>query len=144
MCCLALLGEASSEAFGGAAPRIARHKSSRWENRHLAESIPDAAPREHRASRVVAARKPELQPRDLKNACYSLLPPDVLARRNRIEDAIPSRLEVKRRQIQNEHRIVPPRARSEKLPPIRTLVRIALGRVDYVHCFELLDFSGRR
>jgi hypothetical protein len=129
----ALVGEASSAAFGGAAPRIARHKSSRWENRHLAESIPDAAPREHRASRAEAARKPEFQRRDLKNVSYALLPPDVLASRNRIEDAIPSRLEVKRRHIQNEHRILPPRARSEKLPPIRTLVRVALATLGSVH-----------
>jgi hypothetical protein len=41
-------------------------------------------------------------------------------------------------------RIVPAPARLQKLQPVPLLVHLALGKFGYVHCFELLDFSGRR
>jgi hypothetical protein len=63
----------------------------------------------------------------------SSLQPDVLAGRHRIEDAIPSWLEVKNRHIKDEHCIVPTSARLQELPPVRALVHVALGKIDYVH-----------
>ena len=104
---LALIAEGSSVEFEREAPRTARRKSRKWGNRHWEEPIPGAAPGEHRAFRAAAGRKQALQPRELETVSRSSLPPDVFARRNRIEDAVPSRFEVKRRHIQDEHRVVP-------------------------------------
>jgi hypothetical protein len=140
---LASGGAASPVGFGGGALRSARHKSRRWENHHLAESTPGAGSREPRASRAEAARKRALQARPSKNVSRSSLPPDVLAGRNRIEDAIPSRLEVKRRHGEEEHGVVPAPAWSQKLPPIRPLIPVALIQLGCLHRFEFLGLAGK-
>lgn len=139
-CCLAQVRAASLSPFGVAGPRNVRLKNRRWENRRLVKPIPGAAPTEHGASRAEAARTRELQRRDLENVSCSSLPPDVLAGRNRIEDAIPSRLEVKRRHIEKRHWIVLAPTRSQKLPPIPTLLRVAT--IGFVHYFKFLELAG--
>ena len=69
------------------------------------------------------------------------LPPHVLPSRDRIEDAIPPRLEVKRRHIEEEHWIVPAPARLQKLPPIRALVRGPWAAIGFVHDFESVELA---
>ena len=37
---------------------------------------------------------------------------------------------------------MPAPARLQELPPVRALVRLALGKIAYVHCFKLLESAG--
>jgi hypothetical protein len=54
-----------------AALRTATRTHRRWENRHSAGPIPDAAHGAHHASRAEVPRTRELQPRELKNVSCS-------------------------------------------------------------------------
>jgi len=46
-----------------------------------------------------------------------------------IENAIPSRLEVKDQHTKNEHGVMPALARLQELPPVPAVVHVALSRV---------------
>ncbi len=54
-----------------AALQTATRTHRRWENRHSAGPIPDAARGAHHASRAEVPRTRELQPRELKNVSCS-------------------------------------------------------------------------